>query len=73
MELTTFSTGVYIEREFCSDSNALIADIANLDTGNMTSLYDALYTAVTRVAAQNGAKCVIAFTDGNDKHYLKFE
>jgi hypothetical protein len=34
----------------------------------MTSLYDALYTAVTRVAAQQGAKCVIAFTDGYDNY-----
>ena len=34
----------------------------------MTSLYDALYTAVERVAAQNGARCVIAFTDGNDNY-----
>ena len=34
----------------------------------MTSLYDALYTAVTRTAVQNGAKCVIAFTDGEDNY-----
>ena len=43
-------------------------DINNLVTGDMTSLYDALYTAVERVAAQNGARCVIAFTDGNDNY-----
>ena len=34
----------------------------------MTSLYDALYTAVERVATQTGARCVIAFTDGNDNY-----
>jgi len=68
VELTTFSTGVYIDREFCSDGNLLKQDIAMLDTDDMTSLYDALYTAVTRTAAQTGARCVIAFTDGYDNY-----
>ena len=68
VELTSFSTGVYIEREFCDTADTLISDINNLKTGDMTSLYDALYTSVTRVAKQAGAKCVIAFTDGEDNY-----
>ena len=68
VELTTFSTGVYIEEEFTGDKNILINKINNLETGDMTSLYDALYTSVVRVAAQPGAKCVIAFTDGLDNY-----
>ncbi len=68
VELTAFSTGVYLEKEFTSDGQALIDCINALQTDNMTSLYDALYTAVTRVAAQSGAKCVIAFTDGLDNY-----
>lgn len=68
VELTVFSTGVCIEQEFCSDAGLLVSDINSLVTDDMTSLYDALYTAVTRVASQQGAKCVIAFTDGLDNY-----
>ena len=49
-------------------SKELIDEINDLITGDMTSLYDALYTAVERVATQSGARCVIAFTDGNDNY-----
>ena len=31
--------------------------ISQLQTEEETSLYDALYTSVERVAAQNGARC----------------
>lgn len=68
VELTSFATGVRLEQQFCGDAGLLINKINNLYTGDMTSLYDALYTSVERVAAQSGAKCVIAFTDGNDNY-----
>lgn len=68
VELTSFATGVRLEQQFCGDAGLLINKISNLYTGDMTSLYDALYTSVERVAAQSGAKCVIAFTDGNDNY-----
>lgn len=68
VELTSFSTGVYLQQEFTDDYTSLKNCIENLYTDDMTSLYDALYTAVTRTAAQNGAKCVIAFTDGEDNY-----
>ena len=68
VELTTFSTGVYINQEFCADLGTLTGRVDALVTDDMTSLYDALYTAVTRTAARSGAKCVIAFTDGMDNY-----
>lgn len=68
VELISFSTGVYLEEEFTNSSSTLINRINALETNDMTSLYDALYTAVTRVATQSGAKCVIAFTDGLDNY-----
>lgn len=68
VELTSFATGVRLEREFCDDPDLLINDINALTTDNMTSLYDALYAAVERTATQTGARCVIAFTDGNDNY-----
>ena len=44
-----------LEQEFCDDPNVLTNDINALYTDDMTSLYDALYTAVERVATQTGA------------------
>ncbi|MBR7032239.1 MAG: VWA domain-containing protein [Clostridia bacterium] len=71
VELITFSDDVYIDVEFTNDLNKLVRAIRGLDTYDMTSLYDALYTAVIRVASRPGAKCVMAFTDGmdNDSRY----
>ena len=68
VELISFATGVRLEQEFTQDAQTLISDVNMLSTGDMTSLYDALYTAVGRTAAQTGAKCVIAFTDGEDNY-----
>ena len=68
VELTSFATGVCLEEEFTKDKDRLQRGIDNLMLGDMTSLYDALYTAVGRVAAQDGARCVIAFTDGEDNY-----
>ncbi|MEI3209502.1 MAG: VWA domain-containing protein [Lachnospiraceae bacterium] len=67
VELTSFSTGVRLERKFTDDASDLVNCINQLQT-KKRSLYDALYTSVERVAAQNGARCVIAFTDGQDNH-----
>lgn len=68
VELTLFSNGVYTAQEFTGDKGAIVNQINNLYTQDMTSLYDALYVAVNRTAIQNGAKCVIAFTDGMDNY-----
>lgn len=68
LELTSFSTGVHLEQEFCGDKTLLHRKINNLQINDKSSLYDGLYTSVTRVAAQSGAKCVIAYADGNDNY-----
>lgn len=68
VELTSFATGVVLEEEITADSNVLLNKINGLSTGDMTSLYDALYTAVGRIASQAGARCVVAFTDGMDNY-----
>ncbi len=68
VELTSFSNGVHLNEEFTSDASAILNAIDSLYTEDMTALYDALYTSVTRVASQNGARCVIAFTDGDDNY-----
>ena len=68
VELTAFSDGVYTLEEFTNDKQAIRDEIDYLQLGNMTSLYDALLAAVNKTAVQNGAKCVIAFTDGMDNN-----
>lgn len=68
VELTSFATGVRLEEEFTDDESLLKQDVYGLTIGDMTSLYDALYTAVERAASQTGARCVIAFTDGQDNY-----
>ena len=68
VELTTFSTGVQQAVEFTKDKSTLSQTINGLTTGNMTSLYDALFAAVNTTAVQDGAKCVVAFTDGKDNY-----
>lgn len=68
VELTAFSDGVYTLTDFTENKQELITEISQLSTGNMTSLYDALFASVSKTAVENGAKCVIAFTDGHDNN-----
>ncbi len=66
VSLISFSDQVDIQTGFTSDISAARAAVDGLSTYDMTALYDALYVAVNQTAAQSGAKCVIAFTDGKD-------
>ncbi|WP_238883329.1 VWA domain-containing protein [Clostridium sp. YIM B02551] len=66
VELTAFSNGVRTCASFTDKKELLKNQIANLKTENLTALYDALFAAVNNTAVQNGAKCVVAFTDGQD-------
>lgn len=68
VELTTFSSGVSVNCEFTSDKTTLKNRVNSFKADGLTSLYDALYLSVNRVAARSGAKCVIAFTDGLDNN-----
>lgn len=64
--LMSFADGIKRNLYFTDDKNLLINEINNLQMGNMTSLYDALYASINQIATTKGAKCVIAFTDGED-------
>lgn len=68
VELTTFSSNVNVNCEFTKDKSTLKSKINSFEASGLTSLYDALYLAVNRVATKSGAKCVIAFTDGLDNN-----
>lgn len=64
--LITFDNLVKVNRDFTGDKNVLTGEINNMYVGNATALYDALYVAVCKASEAEGAKCVIAFTDGYD-------
>lgn len=66
VSLISFSDQVDIQTSFTNDTGYVYQAVNNLSTYDMTALYDALYVAVNQTAAQDGAKCVIAFTDGLD-------
>ncbi len=64
--LMSFADGINRNLYFTDDKTALVNKINSLEMGNMTSLYDALYASINQIATSEGAKCVIAFTDGMD-------
>ncbi|MEG2673092.1 MAG: DUF5050 domain-containing protein [Ruthenibacterium sp.] len=66
VEILAFDTFVYEVHPFSTDVNALANSVDTMMLGGRTALYDALYAATTRLCVQNTAKCIIAFTDGND-------
>lgn len=66
LELLAFSDNVYSVVDFTDDATKIARNTSYLSTSGLTCLYDALYTAVNRTVLQEGAKCVIAFTDGED-------
>lgn len=66
VSVISFADSVYINTSFTTDINLARNAVNGLITFNMTALYDGLYVAVEQTAAQDGAKCVIAFTDGKD-------
>ncbi len=64
--LMSFADGINRNLYFTDDKSALVSKINSLQMGTMTSLYDALYASINQIATSEGAKCVIAFTDGMD-------
>ncbi len=66
VSVISFADEVRIESAFTGDAGMAQSAVDRLTTYNNTALYDGLYVAVEQTAAQDGAKCVIAFTDGLD-------
>lgn len=66
--LYSFSDYVNREQHFTSKETELEKAIKGLEMGNMTALYDALVYAISDIVVEDGAKCVIAFTDGMENN-----
>lgn len=66
VELISFDTFLMYMCTYTDDASLLENGIYNMTPYGDTALYDALYEGVQNAAAQTGARCVIAFTDGMD-------
>jgi len=72
-EIIKFANGIEIMQEYTDDKTSLINAINlsdNLDP-NATSLYDAIYQAISDTAEQPGSKAVVAMSDGRDTNSQK--
>lgn len=66
VEVISFDDMVSISEFFTKDKNSIANAISSLRLNGQTALYDALNTSLIETSRQSGAKCVIAFTDGQD-------
>lgn len=68
VSLISFNDEVSVHTTFSNDiaSVANAVNALNIPQDKSTALYDALYVSLQQTAQQSGAKCIIAFTDGED-------
>ena len=65
--IISFDSGVDLLQDFTDDPEKLAAAVQKIRAGGGTSLYDALYLAVTqKLSGQQGRRIVILITDGDD-------
>ena len=65
-ELIGFDDLVETLCDYTNNKSKLITAINSLQRKGNTALYDAIYQSIFHSAAQKGARCVIAFTDGKN-------
>lgn len=65
-EVLAFDSIVQQMCAFTDNATLLVNGINNMSTDGMTAFYDAVYNGINHAALQGGARCVIAFTDGED-------
>lgn len=66
IELISFDDYVYLKQSFTSDSSKLTEAIDAISTGGSTALYDGLYSGIYQTNMEDGVKCVVGFTDGEE-------
>lgn len=67
--LSTIGTIYERYQDFTTDKNEVTNAVWNLDCYGLTSLYQSLYSSVVYTASAEGARCVVAFTDGLNEPY----
>lgn len=66
--LYSFADTVAREQYFTDKEEDIKNAIYGLQQGNMTAFYDALAFSLSEIIVQDGAKCIIAFTDGKENY-----
>ena len=66
VEVISFDDYVYLQQDFTSRKELLAAAVDGISAGGNTALFDAIYAGVYQTYYEKGAKCVIAFTDGEE-------
>ena len=61
-----FNDKIEFASGFTNDRDSLVASIKDLDYGNETRLYDAMYVSLDRLKGTEGRKVLLLFTDGED-------
>jgi Ca-activated chloride channel homolog len=61
-----FSDKIQFSGAFTSDRDDLIAALDDLQFGNATRLYDAIYESIEMLNGVEGRRVVVVFTDGDD-------
>jgi VWFA-related protein len=65
--IMNFDDSVHVQCDFTSDRGALRRAVGNIQPGEFTQVYEAIYTAVwERLRKVEGRRAVIVFTDGID-------
>lgn len=64
VSIISFNEYVYLGADFCSDYSTLSTAVNDLDTSGCTAMYDGIFAGIYQAYYEQGAKCVIAFTDG---------
>src|SRR3954471_23308850 len=65
--IISFDSGVDLQQDFTDDPEALANAVRKIRAGGGTSLYDAVYLAVTeKLAEQDGRRVLIMISDGDD-------
>jgi VWFA-related protein len=65
-QVGAFSDKIQFSGTFTSDRDDLIGALQDLQFGNPTRLYDAVYESIDLLGDVDGRKVVVAFTDGDD-------
>lgn len=66
VETIEFNDVCKINNYFTANKQSLINSINGMETDGQTALYDSLIMALKETNKNDGAKCIIAFTDGLD-------
>src|SRR5688572_6857409 len=65
-QVGAFSDKIQFSGEFTSDRDDLIGALDDLQFGNPTRLFDAIYQSIDELKSVDGRRVVLAFTDGDD-------